>query len=131
MKLQFLVVVCIVVSFAAAGGNEEQLDQLCEGDDEKVQMYEAFVKPMKECLAELQPNLTKALTECNIQIFGSDPKTAAEIKEYFCPKDEAKMKAFGECMAGKGIKQLDREETKEAKKKMNECIGKKATDRSH
>lgn len=110
----------------AAGDESNQLDVLCGADDEKIKLFEAFVKPSKECLAELQPKFSKALSECYVGIYHTDPHTAAEAKKAFCPKNEVKMKALGVCLVGKGIKEPNPEEKKAAKKKMNECLGKKA-----
>ncbi|KAF9951096.1 hypothetical protein BGZ72_007303 [Mortierella alpina] len=127
MKLQLLVAVCILTGFAAAG-DEKQLDQLCAADDEKVKLFEAFVKPTQECMKELQPEFVEALSACNTNIYGSDPRSAAEAKRIFCPKDAIKMKALGDCLTDAGIKEPTKEAKAEAKKKMNECLAKKASD---
>ncbi|KAF9282153.1 hypothetical protein BGZ68_006188 [Mortierella alpina] len=115
MKLQLLIVFCIIMSFAAAG--DEGMDKFCKLTPDELQQLESkdtfHRQRTRECLQELQPKASEARSACNIEVFGSDLKSLAEVQKVHCPTDPAKMKALEDCLTNSGIKKLTGEEKQE------------------
>ncbi|KAG0334246.1 hypothetical protein BG004_000500 [Podila humilis] len=123
MKRQFLTVVCFLMSFTVAAGTyEQQLNKLCQASDDDLQLFDARVKRVRDCLKELQPKQAAAMSACNTMVYGHDPQSSVETKKAFCPADLSKWRSYVDCMTGAGVAV----EEKRRRAKMSECLKKKA-----